>query len=275
MLHELTRVYFDRVMSEEAMEKTKTCLLKHFSDSFNRKYMGELESVIRKSQPLLFAKVVEGDYHQLSAELGAEQAKFEEFIKKNEMKYVLPKFITSHLCRMLRLEGIPFTNCIYIGNSGSGKKTIVEIAGKISGVPLVWPPNKKRTDTEMSRHLFNCVKTSVSTQKPVFLCLAYETCPQYFILLLENLLAGNIEKFEKEDTDYAYDHIHDAYGDSYNRRDKSVDDVVWDYITNGLKFLKVIVGIEQKNLQKLRAYPALYSSCYINSIGQWPESALE
>jgi hypothetical protein len=65
------------------------------------------------------------------------------------------------------------------------------------------------------------------------------------------------------------------YGDSYDRKSKTVEQVIVHYLNSGLKFMKIILTVEKKKFQQLKIYPSLFNSCYINNIVEWPEEALE
>lgn len=122
IFHEVVRVFFDGIRDPQRLQ---TKLLTLFTDNFNRRFVTEFDSVLRRSGPVGFGRVAEEGYHQLSQDLAVEQGKFEEVLRKQELRYLLPRFITGHLCRVLRVYDLPYVNCLYIGSSGSGRRTII------------------------------------------------------------------------------------------------------------------------------------------------------
>jgi hypothetical protein len=146
ILYQLQRVCYDRSTNEDIIDKTKIRFQKAFSDNFNKRYVVELENVSRKNQLLVFSSLLNNNENrELSNDFTQELIKLEDFLKKNEVRVLVPRFVLMHLCRIIRVHDIPSTNCIWIGPVGSGKFTILQIAAKVTATELVELP-KKATD---------------------------------------------------------------------------------------------------------------------------------
>jgi hypothetical protein len=86
------------------------------------------------------------------------------------------------------------------------------------------------------------------------------------------LIAGDFALLNEEDKNYAVDHAADI---DVGRKPKNTEEGVNDYIKFGLGYLKIFITVEKDKFEQLKAYPSLFSTCYVNNIGQWPNEALE
>jgi hypothetical protein len=161
---------------------------------------------------------------------------------------IVPKFVLVHLCRIIRVHDIPSTNCIWIGPVGSGKLTILQIAAKVTATEVAELP-KKATDHEIVRFLFECIKKCASSRKQLYLYAPCENISPSTLALMESIQAGDISVLNEDDRNYAFDHVSEVYGNTYDRKAKTVEQAIVDYIKSGLRLLKVILTIEKRKFQ--------------------------
>lgn len=139
---------------------------------------------MKPNNQILFSNLFnEPEIRQLSQDLNDEYKKMEEYLKKNSSKYLISKFALTHLIRLLRVRNMDRFNCILVGDSGSGRKSLTELASKVSGCQLYEFP-KKLTDIELTKYLFSCLKASKNSQNPNFFYICYESAPTLCLDLL-------------------------------------------------------------------------------------------
>ena len=103
------------------------------------------------------------------------------------MKLLVPKFLVNHLCRVLRVHDLPSVNCIWVGQVGTGKSTILNIASKATSTELIHLPNRSSdqepdnphaqptstNDQEIAKFVFSCVRICATTKKQYYLHIPF------------------------------------------------------------------------------------------------------
>ncbi|XP_077287714.1 dynein heavy chain at 62B [Arctopsyche grandis] len=301
-IHEVSRVFYDRLINHDDREWFFELLKKyvsvHFKESFEEicdAYLDEEETVTRESlKKLMFGTYLDSDnleedkkYEELpSLDLLHNKAMeaLEDYnsVNNKKMDIVLFQYALEHLSKICRVLSIPEGSILLVGVGGSGRQSLSRLASSLTGKTLFQPEiSSNYTTKSWHDDIKKILKESGGLSKEiVFLMTEEQILNERFLQDIDNLLnSGEIPNlFEIDEKQDILELVRlDAQGGNRNL-DISPLQVMEFFRARCKTKLHVClclspIGDSFRN--RLRLYPSLVNCCTIDWFDSWPEDALE
>ncbi|CEL96675.1 unnamed protein product [Vitrella brassicaformis CCMP3155] len=284
-LHEVNRVFKDRLVSESDMEA-----LDDICDRVNKKHMAEEKADELFEAPNIFTSFVSAhgghdrvylpikEMPQLKTVLEDKLKEYNETFA--EMNLVLFDDAMEHVCRICRIIDQPAGNALLVGVGGSGKQSLSRLASFISGYDVItilvnqqYDMNALKLDLqEMYK------KAAVRPGSPhSFLLTDGQITDERFLIYLNDFLSsGNIpDLFTREEYDGLLGSIRNAAKAAGvpDQRDALFSFFI-DRVRRNLHVILCHSPVGDTFRVRARKFPALISSTAMDQFHPWPRNAL-
>jgi dynein heavy chain, axonemal len=299
--HETMRVFFDRLVDAEdrdrAFEKLGICVKSHFKDKMN-----DLFDDLNVDGPLNYEKMnglLFGSYFDMDTEYEERRYELvqnvtmlrnlayqclEEYnsTHKSKMDVVLFEYALQHLNKICRIMSLPGGSGLLVGQGGSGRQSMTQLAATILNQSLFQPEITKNYGlNEFRDDLKRMLKEAGGYGKDtVFLFTEGQMKMEEFLQDIDCLLnLGEVPNIFQIDEKQEVLELVRLAAQGGNRNLDIPPLQVFQFFVNRCKMkLHLIlcfspIGSSFRN--RLRLYPSLVNCCTIDWYDDWPENALE
>uniref|UniRef100_T1JEJ0 Dynein axonemal heavy chain 7 n=1 Tax=Strigamia maritima TaxID=126957 RepID=T1JEJ0_STRMM len=301
-LHEIMRVYYDRLVDESDRAWLFSCLVQvcqeklevNMSELCSRLVPvegGEIaENDLRSLMCCDFADKGDNRYYSEVSDLHALRVVAEGYLNdynsqsKKPMRLVLFKFAIEHLCRIARVIKQPSGHALLVGVGGSGRQSLTRLAAHIMEYDVFQIEITKTYSMiewrDDMKHLLQ--KSTFTDQNMVFLFTDTQIKEESFVEDINGLLnAGEIPNlFASEEKTEICEKMRsiDRQRDKIMQTDGSALGLFNFFIERVREQLHVVLGMSPIGdglRNRLRKFPALVNCCTIDWFQVWPPDALE
>ncbi|XP_050526602.1 dynein axonemal heavy chain 12 isoform X2 [Daktulosphaira vitifoliae] len=299
-VHEIMRVFYDRLIDDKDREWLFTEIRKnvsqYFLDTFDVlfNYLSTSTPICHENMSnLIFTSALDLDaledkkYEEppsLKAFENVTKMVMDEYdmTHKSKLNIVLFKYALEHLSRICRILTTPSGNALLVGIGGSGRQSLTRLAAAICSYNVFQPEiTKSYTFNEWRDDMKMILKESGGKNRPtVFLFAEGQIKEEYFLQDIDALLnSGEIPNLFAMDEQQEILEMVRLAAQGGNRNLDIAPLVVFNYFTNRCKQNLHIclcfspIGSSFRN--RLRLYPSMVSCCTIDWFEDWPEDALE
>ncbi|MEQ2250438.1 hypothetical protein ILYODFUR_000797 [Ilyodon furcidens] len=300
-VHEVFRVYYDRLVDDQDREwlyKLMSSILKdHFKENFDQVFdhLKQGSKLVEEDmRNLLF-----GDYMNPELEdderLYAEVPSIETFAEvveacleeynqthKNRMNLVIFRYVLEHLSRISRVLKQPGGNTLLVGVGGSGRQSITRLATSMAHMTMFQPEiSKSYGIAEWRDDLKMLLKNAgVKGQKTVFLITDAQIKDEAFLEDVDSVLnTGEVPNlFAVDEKQEIMETIRPIAQAGNKNLELSPLALFAFFIARCRENLHVVVAfspIGNVFRNRLRQFPSLINCCTIDWYQPWPEEALE
>ncbi|TPX35722.1 hypothetical protein SmJEL517_g02025 [Synchytrium microbalum] len=298
--HEVYRVYYDRLVTEE----DRTQIFEFMKDLVPSQFGMSSESVFKSSND--GNKVKETDVGNLLfgdflTKKGAEAPPYIEMtdinvvtaavttqlgeynlVQKSKLNLVLFRFAIEHICRILRILRLPGGNALLVGVGGSGRQSLAKLATFMSQYEIFQIEiSKSYGKAEWRDDLKKMLMLAGAENKPtVFLFTDSQIKEESFIEDIASLLnSGDVPNIFANDEKQA---IIEKCGPDATDQGKAGDGspaAIYNYfvgrVRNNLHIILCMSPIGDAFRSRLRQFSALVNCCTIDWFQSWPDEALQ
>lgn len=292
-LHESERVYGDRLVDYEDLEKLKKIMQNQARKAFPQYNIARfyLSGGGVKADPLVFCHFADGTTRG-GDELAYDQAlnivdlrttletSLEEYNETNAvMNLVLFDDAVLHVARIIRIVKQTGGHALLVGVGGSGKQSLSRLAAHVCGLTVMQimvNQNYSLLDFKTDlQSMYN--KAGIKQEGVLFLLTDTQISNERFFVYLNDLLSsGNIpDLYSKDETEAIINSLtNKAKNNGYSTEPESV----WSYFISKIKenlHCCMCFSPVGPNLRvRARRFPALASCTVIDWFQPWPEQAL-
>ncbi|KAK9469716.1 dynein heavy chain, N-terminal region 1-domain-containing protein [Lipomyces arxii] len=276
--HEATRLFSDRLVTEEERQETdneiRRVARRHFLN------INEHEALQR---PILFSKWLTKNYMPVKLDKIREftHARLRTFCEEElDVPLVLFDDAIDHILRIDRVFRMPQGHMILIGTSGSGKSTLTRFVAWMNGLRIFQiNAHKKYTGVDFDEDLREVLRSTGCRGQKVCFILDESNVLQSGFLERMNTLLANAEipgLFEGED----YTGLLSACRDGARQQGLMLDsqDELYNWFKSQVvRNLHVVFTMNppREGLSaKAATSPALFNRCVLNWMGDWSASTL-
>jgi dynein heavy chain len=282
-LHEANRVYGDRMINEQDVEKFLDLQLKAA-----KAHLGDLDQEKLNQEPNLFASFVNEDaeqkvylplrdYDHLSTILTKKLNEYNDSFAV--MNLVLFNQAMEHVTRISRIIDNPRGNAMLVGVGGSGKQSLTKLASYIGGYEVCQiklTATYNMTDfKEDLRTMY--LKAGVKSIPLVFLFTDQQIFKEVCLVYFNDILSSGMppDLFAAEDKDNC---VNGVRSEAKGAGVMDTRDALWDFYVNKVRATMHVVccmsPVGEKFRNRCRRFPALTNCTAINWFFSWPEQAL-
>lgn len=286
-IHESERIYCDRLVSPEHIEKFKEITTMTLKGSFS-KYPSIQKFYSKESTESLlfhnFPKGYEGDryYTNVSFDDTSKWVK-EALVAYNEnnveMKLILFGDAIRHVCRITRIITQTGGHALLVGVGGSGKQSLSKLSAFMCEMtPFTMTVSSTYNTENLKDDLKELyTKTGVKEYPIMFMITDSHITDERFLVYINDLLAsGEIADLYAEDDKIAI--INSLKNKAKNAGSETDQDSVWQFFIRRVKEnLHVVLcfsPVGDTFRTRARRFPGLVNSTVINWFQPWPEDAL-
>uniref|UniRef100_A0A7S2NI24 Dynein heavy chain n=1 Tax=Haptolina brevifila TaxID=156173 RepID=A0A7S2NI24_9EUKA len=284
LLHEVNRVYGDRMVSESDVERFQEIILKNA-----KAFLGEYNFEELTAEPILFSTFVEEaegdvklylplkDYDHLSKILTKQLHLYNEQFAV--MNLVLFNQAMEHVTRISRIIDNPRGNAMLVGVGGSGKQSLTRLASFIGGYEVF---QIKLTSSygiadfkEDLRAIY--MKSGVKNIPITFLFTDQQIFNENCLIFLNDILSLGYPPglFAEEDKDTIINGVRNAAKQAGVMDSR---DAMWAFFVQQVRAMLhmciCMSPVGDKFRNRCRKFPALTSGTAINWFFNWPQQAL-
>eukprot|EP01138_Halocafeteria_seosinensis_P009362 gb/GECG01009567.1/.p1 GENE.gb/GECG01009567.1/~~gb/GECG01009567.1/.p1 ORF type:complete len:4452 (+),score=647.06 gb/GECG01009567.1/:1-13356(+) len=285
-LHESERVYGDRLVSEEDLEKYRQLAVAQVKKRFPQ-YSGLTSHFAGENpDPLLFCHFVESIhepvYDQVTSMSSLTNIVSQALQEHNEsyatMDLVLFEDAVKHVCRVSRILNSPAGHALLVGVGGSGKQSLARLAAFIcSATVQEISVSANYTENDFKDDLRSIYyKAGVKDEKVMFFLRDSHITNERFLVYLNDVLAsGNVpDLYGQEDADEVVnDGTSKAKAAGYATDRESVWRWFLAQVRHNLHVVLCFSPGEQLRVRALR-FPAVVNCTTIDWFHPWPRDAL-
>jgi dynein heavy chain len=284
LIHEINRVYGDRMVSEQDVERFQEVIQKQCKN-----HLGDINQDELAAEPNLWGTFVEepeGDFKLYLPLKGLDHLSGileKQLFLYNEtfavMNLVLFNQAMEHVCRISRIIDSPRGNAMLVGVGGSGKQSLTRLAAFIGGcevfqikITASYNMNEFKEDL---RSVF--MKTGIKSIPTVFLFTDQQIFKESSLIYLNDILSLGCppDLFNEEDKDTI---INGVRGEAKAAGVLDSRDTLFEFYVEKVRALLHIVccmsPVGDKFRNRCRKFPALTNCTAINWFFGWPEQAL-
>ena len=196
-LHEVMRVFSDRLISEEDKDLfVQECL--HFENNkfFKREDLEDPASIIfanfvdMSAYPLEYKEVTDAEQARTTLEKVVQDYNSSSKTGPDKLNILLFEYMIQHLARVSRILSKPFGNGLLVGLGGNGRKTVAKLASFINQCnTFEIAIHKNYGQLEWTDDLRNLYKTlGIDNKKTVFQFADKDIKEESFIEDINNIL---------------------------------------------------------------------------------------
>ena len=285
-LHESERVYGDRLVSEDDLEKYKQLALAQVKKRFPQ-YSGLTSHFAGENpDPLLFCHFVESIhepvYDQVTSLSSLTNTVSSALEEHNEsyatMDLVLFEDAVKHVCRVSRILNSPAGHALLVGVGGSGKQSLARLSAFIcSATVQEISVSANYTENDFKEDLRSIYyKAGVKDEKVMFFLRDSHITNERFLVYLNDVLAsGNVpDLYGKEEADEV---INDGSSKAKSAGYATDRESVWRWFLAQVRYnLHVVLCFSPGEQLRVRAlkFPAVVNCTTIDWFHPWPREAL-
>ncbi|QQP52952.1 Uncharacterized protein FKW44_005260, partial [Caligus rogercresseyi] len=303
-VHEILRVYYDRIVQEEDRELFLGCV----RNETNRNLKVEFDDLFHELKPSGSSQIMEKDLRKLMFCDFGDSKNYEEDkfykpvddiqqirevsegllqkynqVSRKPMDLVLFDFAIEHLCRISRVMKQPESHMILIGLGGSGRQSLSRLAAHISGYEFHQIELGKDDELPKWKSELKSVlkKTSLSIEPSVlFLYDSQIVMDEYLEDINNILLSGEVPNIFSLDEKLE---IVENMKTLEKQMDKSCHtngslpalfSLFVKRIKENMHIIFAMSPTSKSFRRNLVSFPALMDRCTINWFHQWPNDAL-
>jgi dynein heavy chain, axonemal len=286
-MHEITRVFGDRLISEEDRDWLRTRINKDATEVFKL----NIDEVYQYGKKIIFCNFLTGDTFNKSYTQVTDFDKFikkiNEFLenynensKKKQLKLVMFLDACDHVSRIVRILSQPQGNALLLGVGGSGRQSLARLATFINGFECYQiEVIKNFSMQDFAKNVKECLKNAGLKQTPTtFLIVDTQLVHGLMLEYINNILnSGDVPNlYKKEDMDEILQSVKSEVLQKYgNLQDSNVMKL---YLSRVLKNIHVVLAMSPMGdafVQRLRMFPSLVNCCTLDWFNEWPDDALE
>jgi dynein heavy chain len=295
-VHEVYRVYCDRLISDEDITLTFNYLKEIFQKQFGKNIEHEFKHLItgtslteENMRAMMFGSFTADDKsnyielvnHEEVVVVVKEQLDYYNKNFKAKMDLVLFRFAVEHVsrvCRILQLQG---GNALLVGVGGSGRQSLTRLAGFILKYDIFQIElTKSYSINDWKEDLKKVMRLAGMQNRPtVFLFNDIQIKEESFVEDVNNLLnAGDVPNLfaidEKQTIiqNLTKDALEDGIEDGSSA---SIYNYFVDRVKSNLHIVLCMSPIGQAFRNRLRNNPSIVNCCTIDWFHAWPEDALQ
>ncbi|KAI8996174.1 dynein heavy chain and region D6 of dynein motor-domain-containing protein [Gaertneriomyces semiglobifer] len=305
--HEVYRVYYDRLVTDDDRFNLFSFVLDVVKDKFERapdevfeRIASETDSDGKKMlmeddmRNLMFGDLLgkrgtnaEPDYAELT-----DYAKVTEVIqvqmgehnqmKKNKLNLVLFRFAVEHVSRICRILKLPGGNALLVGVGGSGRQSLSRLAAfmcqcELYQIEISKSYSKMEWREDLKKML---IMAGADNKKTVFLFSDTQVKEESFIEDISNLLnSGDVPNlFAPDERQNVIDRVmSDAQeqGKAGDGTPTALYNYFIDRVRNNLHIILCMSPIGDAFRARLRQFSSLVNCCTIDWFQAWPDDALQ
>jgi len=282
LMHETTRVYADKMVTEDDVAK-----FKDFQNGVIKEKFPDLEEEKVTEQPNIFCHFAQGSGESKYSPTKSWKALFEvqsEALNNYNdvnaaMNLVLFNDALEHVCRINRILEMPRGNALLVGVGGSGKQSLARLAASIKGLETFQVSLTKGYGmNELKADLMQCyIKAGQKDIGTMFLMTDSQVAEEKFLVLINDLLSsGEIPGlFGKDEKDEVIDGVR---GEVKAAGEDDTYQNCWNFfikrVRENLKVVLCFSPVGDTLRARARMFPAVVNCTSIDWFHDWPYDAL-
>ncbi|XP_044742046.1 dynein axonemal heavy chain 7-like [Chrysoperla carnea] len=282
-VHEMLRVFSDRLATDHKewlREQLIEPLQEYFKDDFQTIYESSDHEIINTvcyseilRDPRCYKETSISDFEKVLI------TQLENFNLKNNQKLDLTvqNYTAQHFVRICRILSHAGGSALLIGQSGSGRESLIRLAASVFEYNLYVPDVKPNYNFDDWRQNIKQVLLQVGGlgKKTIFLIKEHHLKDDNYLYDIHSLLTlGEVQNmYTIEELQKILETTRVAAQKGNRSLDVSVTDIMDFYVTRCRENLHIFICLSPKS-KKLRDYlqscPALLKTCTINYFDEWP-----
>ncbi|TPX37761.1 hypothetical protein SeMB42_g06896 [Synchytrium endobioticum] len=299
--HEVYRVYYDRLISDEdrtqIFEYIRALVPSQFGTSAESVFItaadGSTEIKEHDICNLMFGDFLTRrgadpppymELTDINTVTAAVQAQLSEYniVQKSKLNLVLFRFAVEHICRILRILRLPGGNALLVGVGGSGRQSLARLATFMSQYEIFQIEiSKSYGKVEWREDLKKMLMLAGADNKPtVFLFTDSQIKEESFIEDIASLLnSGDVPNIFANDEKQSIIEKCTADAMDQGKAGDGSPAAIYNYfvgrVRNNLHIILCMSPIGDAFRSRLRQFSALVNCCTIDWFQSWPDEALQ
>ena len=287
-IHEMQRVFGDRLINEEDRNWLKTKLDDEISNTFGL----TVDATYNTGKKIIFCDFSNGteasqrpyiqvvDVESFKKKIEIELENYNSDGKKKPLKLVMFLDACDHVSRISRVLRQPQGNALLLGVGGSGRQSLARLATYINKYECYQiEVIKGYSVVEFLKNVKECLKQTGINQLPTtFLIADTQLVHKIMLEYINNVLnSGDIPNLYKPDD---YETIRDKCKSDCQLKFGTLSEtnLFKTYLSRVIRNLHIVLAMSPVGdnfIQRLRMFPSLVNLCTIDWFTEWPEDALE
>jgi len=282
--HEVTRVIFDRLISEADYTLVRDFLIEELTANFapiteavmvDPILYGDYRNALELSEPRLYEDLV--DFKNTGAILAEVKEAYNEM--HLPLNLVLFDDMLDHITRVSRVLRMPQGHCLLIGMGCSGKHSIAQISAFVAECEIFELQLGRGYNEASFRDDLKLLyeKLGADNLKVVFFFTDQNVVEEGFLELVNNMLTSGMVPalFNEEEKDALVGMVQEA---AVNAGSVPSRDAVWQYFlttcTNNLHVVVSMTPMGEALSRRCRNFPGMVNNTNIDWLFPWPKEAL-
>jgi len=285
IIHEMQRVFQDRLINNVDREKFCDHILKDMYDFNKKDYKSNFHELI------LFSDINENNtYNQISnVEIIRESLykHLEEFNfgkkQKDKLDLILFDYSLKHMLRIDRILNIPGEHGLLIGLTGSGRQSLCNLSAFIKSYKIFKIKGREEVEEYGRKEWLEDLKTlflnaGLKKESTIFICRDTSLIEESFYVDLNCIISSgivyNLFSFEEKSELLSNAKQMKEIEDLNLTDDQVIFEVFIAQTINRMRIILCINPLNQNFAKILRSFPALINNTTIDWYQAWPEPAL-